>query len=334
MRPASLFHSSDPVSALPLIDTVERLVAAGQVREAVARVQAALERDDRDAWFLLGTWRLSGSPIPRDLAAAREAFGRAGQLGHPDGRRVYTNFLAQGTGGPRDWPAALALLRERAETEPDAAEEMSLIAAMDLDAAGRPRTLPAPQIRSTRPDVRTFTGFMTATECAFLMRVAEPAMEPALTVHPQTGQLVRHPVRTSDSAAFPLAFETPAIHAINQRIAAVTGTSALQGEPIQVLRYAVGQEYRPHSDALPNDPNQRIATLLVYLNDGYEGGETAFVHTGLSVRGAQGEALFFRNVDAAGRPDPLATHAGLPIRRGSKFIASRWIRARPLDLRG
>jgi prolyl 4-hydroxylase len=124
------------------------------------------------------------------------------------------------------------------------------------------------------------------------------------------------------------------IHALNQRIAAATATAAAQGEPLQVLRYDVGQEFRPHSDALSHDPNQRVLTTLVYLNQGYEGGETAFVQTGLAFRGAPGEALIFRNVDARGRPDPRATHAGLPVRRGVKFLASRWIRARALDLGG
>lgn len=322
------------MSGTSLIDKVERLIAAGQVREAVGLVQAGLDRDDPDAWLLLGTWRLSGSPIPRDLRAAREAFGRAGELGHPDGRRVFTNFLAQGTGGPRDWPGALRLLRQRAATDPDAAAECELLATMDLDDAGEPRGLPPARVLAATPDVRTIPDFMTAAECAFLIRVAEPAMEPAMTVHPATGQLIRHPVRTSDSAAFPLAFETPAIHALARRMAAASGTGVARGEPLQVLRYAVGQEFRPHSDALPNDPNQRVATLLVYLNDDYAGGETAFVHAGLRVRGGTGEALLFRNVDAAGRPEARATHAGLPVTRGTKYVASRWIRANPLDLGG
>jgi len=49
------------------------------------------------------------------------------------------------------------------------------------------------------------------------------------------------------------------------------------------------------------------------------------------VKGSTGDALIFRNVDASGRPDPAARHAGLPVIRGEKLIASRWIRERPLD---
>ncbi|HEU0134522.1 MAG TPA: 2OG-Fe(II) oxygenase, partial [Allosphingosinicella sp.] len=85
--------------------------------------------------------------------------------------------------------------------------------------------------------------------------------------------------------------------------------------------------YKPHMDALPAEPNQRILTALLYLSEDYEGGETSFPRTGLSYRGAAGDALIFSNVGADGRADPLALHAGLPVTRGTKYLASRWIRA-------
>ncbi len=46
---------------------------------------------------------------------------------------------------------------------------------------------------------------------------------------------------------------------------------------------------------------QRIATFLIYLNEGYEGGETSFPRIGLNYRAEQGDALFFANVDARRR---------------------------------
>jgi prolyl 4-hydroxylase len=67
---------------------------------------------------------------------------------------------------------------------------------------------------------------------------------------------------------------------------------------------------------------------LVYLNDDYEGGETDFPELGLRIRGAAGTGLLFANAMADGRPDPRMRHAGLPVQRGSKLVASRWIRAR------
>ena len=72
---------------------------------------------------------------------------------------------------------------------------------------------------------------------------------------------------------------------LNRRIAAASGTRVEQGEPLQVLRYRPGQQYRNHYDAIAGMDNQRALTMLVYLNDAYQGGETRFVRTGLAVRG-------------------------------------------------
>jgi prolyl 4-hydroxylase len=126
--------------------------------------------------------------------------------------------------------------------------------------------------------------------------------------------------------------ESPAVHALNRRLAAASDTRVEQGEPLQVLRYSPGQEYRPHLDAIADVDNQRILTFLVYLNDDYVGGETEFLATGLKVKGAKGDGLLFRNADTAARPDPRAKHAGLPVDSGEKYLASRWIRERPIQL--
>ena len=106
------------------------------------------------------------------------------------------------------------------------------------------------------------------------------------------------------------------------------------GEPLQVLRYAPGEQYREHSDALPHvaPEQQRVLTFLVYLNEDYKGGETAFPALGIKFRGRRGDGLLFRNSSSDGAIDRRAIHAGLPVTRGAKLLASRWIRAAPLVL--
>lgn len=71
--------------------------------------------------------------------------------------------------------------------------------------------------------------------------------------------------------------------------------------------------------------------MLVYLNEDYEGGETFFPRFDLKVRGRRGDALLFRNTLDDGRPDERTAHAGLPVTRGVKLIASRWIRQRTFE---
>lgn len=308
------------------------LANQGRTTEAVRMLLDAAENNDAQALTQLAIWRLSGQFMPRDLPLSRDYFGRAASLGHSDAARVYNAFVANGTGGAADWPAALAILRERSLEDPAAAEQLDLIGHMDLTPSGNPAKPLVPRHLSMSPHIELFPKALSHSECDFLIRMATPLAQPAVIVDPHTGRQVVNPIRTSDAAAFPFAQENPAIHAINRRVACISGIPAQHGEPLQVLRYRPGQEFRRHSDALPGVRNQRIATVLIYLNDAFTGGETQFPVADMSIRGEIGDALLFRNVTADGRIDQTAIHAGLPVRTGIKYVASRWIRMHPLDL--
>jgi hypothetical protein len=125
---------------------------------------------------------------------------------------------------------------------------------------------------------------------------------------------------------------------VRARIARAMGVPVLSLEPPSVLHYAVGQEFRPHFDFLePDAPGfaddmarkgQRIGTFLVYLNEGFEGGETEFPLLGLKYKGRPGDALFFANLGPTGQPDRRTLHSGLPPTKGEKWLLSQWIRDR------
>jgi prolyl 4-hydroxylase len=322
-------------AAETIVDRAQALVVRGRLAEAYRMLTDAADSGNGLAAFTLGQWRLSGDLIRRDLALCRAHFGRAAALGIQEAEPIYLALLANGAGGiPRQWQAVLETLAERAPKSGWAAEQLHLLRLMALDKDGNPATALSEQSLRARPHVRTISQFLSAEECVYLMRVATPSLRPSVVVHPTTGALVQDSIRTSSAAAFPFVLESPVLHAINRRIAAATRTTYAQGEPLQVLRYEPGQQYKMHSDAIPGEANQRTCTLLAYLNDDYEGGETCFPDADLSFRGQAGDALIFANVLPDGRPDPAARHAGLPIRRGSKFLLSKWIRKLPLDLRG
>lgn len=103
-------------------------------------------------------------------------------------------------------------------------------------------------------------------------------------------------------------------------------------ESIQLTRYRPGQEYRDHYDHFnlqgyeKTVDNDRIATALLYLNDGFTGGQTEFPLLNISVVPRQGDILYFEY------PSELADlllHAGRPVQQGEKRIVSLWIRAQP-----
>ncbi len=123
---------------------------------------------------------------------------------------------------------------------------------------------------------------------------------------------------------------------VRARIAAFIKLPTICFEPPQILHYAVGEEFKPHFDFLRKTPGapgeyqgDRLMTFLLYLNDGYEGGETDFPRVGVRHKGAKGDCLVFANVDPAGRPDPLTLHAGRPVEHGVKWVLSQWVHDRP-----
>ncbi len=319
----------------PVSDAVSQanlLLQRGDAQGAATALQEALQRGDPLAARELALGRLTGQLIRRDLAASRALFERAAELGDPYSAAVSRAFIAGGVGGPSDWPRAVSLLRSAAAADPQAATQLQLIEAMELGPAGRPSAGWKSERLSDSPEVSLFPGLFTLAECAYLIEAAKPFLQPSVVVDPSSGRQIPNPVRTSSAAGFPFVDENPAIHALNRRLAAASGTDVRSGEPLQVLRYAPGEQYHEHSDALPQVPphQQRVLTFLVYLDDDYEGGETAFPRLGINVRGKTGDGLLFRNASSNGVPDPRSVHAGLPVTRGVKHLASRWIRATPL----
>ncbi|RJG53957.1 peptidyl prolyl 4-hydroxylase subunit alpha [Sphingobium terrigena] len=305
------------------------LLQRGDSASARGLIDAGCARGDGDALAMRALWRVEGRLVLRDLPAARADLAAADTIG---AARILAGFLAIGIGGTRDWAGALAMLDDWADRDPIAAQQRALIAAMAIDAKGDPLDLPMPQSLSDNPMIVALPGLLTAPECDLLATLSDRRLRPALIFHEGQKRFIADPVRDSDAAGFPIVSEWPAVHAINRRLAAASGTAVEQGETLQVLRYRPGQQYRPHLDAVPGLTNQRSLTLLIYLNDAYDGGETHFTRLPLTHRGRKGDGLLFANTLPDSRPDPMSEHAGLPVQSGIKLIASRWIRQRPPEV--
>ena len=310
----------------PLREAIEQ-IGRGETDEGVQRVREIASSGNPEALFILADLTWSGNMVPQDPQRGRLLFEYAAGLGHPQANILATNLLGNGVAGARDWQKAIGRLEAEARSIPIRADAARLLGAMDFDANGDPRSIKPPRSLSEQPRAVLFEALLSPAECDYLIDVTSERFEPSM-VYNEHRELVRDTIRTSDGAAFHWLIEDPVVHAINRRVAFASGTSYDQGEPLQVLRYSPGQEYRPHFDFVDRAPNQRLWTALIYLNDDYEGGETAFVRTPLQVKGKVGDVLLFDNALPSGDGDPLAEHAGMPVRDGIKYLATRWIRER------
>lgn len=250
-------------------------------------------------------------------------------------------LTAMGLGAPQDWAAAFALLDRAAALGLATAREQSQL--LDLLRAGAPdgdwRLSPAPRpLLPGGPVVLAIEGFLPPAICDWLSRRAEALAAPALVYDPLTGAGRREGVRTNSAARFELPDMDVLLAAVRERIARAAGLPVAGLEWTQVLRYAPGETFDWHVDWLdPANPafaadlarrGQRIATCLVYLNDDYEGGATAFEAGDLRWRGRKGDALLWANTLPNGAVDRRTRHAGLPPMRGEKRVLSQWLRGR------
>ncbi len=306
------------------MDRVEALARAGKPREGVALIEQSAAAADPEAMFILANWRLWGLYGPRDLAATHSLLAESAKAGWHEARILQATLIGNGTGSLADPQRARRLLQALAPDDPGAATQLGLLAEMTDQ-------VPPSEILCTDPDVRMARGFLTPQECAYLVGKAEPQLRPSMIIDEITGRPRPHPVRTSSSMNFGPTEEDLVIHAINRRIALLTATDVAFGEPLHVLRYTTGQEFRPHLDAVAGAANQRQWTALIYLNAAFDGGATVFPAINITTIGQPGDCLLFRVSDDEGRPDQRLRHAGLPVTRGIKWLASRWIRQRAYE---
>ncbi|WP_406672877.1 prolyl hydroxylase family protein [Natronospira sp.] len=198
------------------------------------------------------------------------------------------------------------------------------------------RALGSPEPLDFNQPVRQSDLNLPQSLLAGLIDYARPGLKPA-TVNRQA---LHKLVRDSSDAFLPVPTRDPLVASLERLMAHQAGVSLAQAEPMVVLRYQPGQQYRWHRDYRPPDPpgkpgeiarfGQRVHTAILYLNDDYTGGETEFRDWQVSINPRSGQVLSFPSVDAGGEIDPASIHRGAPVSEGEKWIATLWFRGRDL----
>lgn len=111
------------------------------------------------------------------------------------------------------------------------------------------------------------------------------------------------------------------IHAAAGRYMGSRGGLRLSSDlGFELLRYGPGQGYTEHVDSMPGSSSvygQRLLSAVLYLNDGFEGGELHFPRQGLTYNPKAGSLILFP-------ANFCYPHASLPVRQGTKFALVTW----------
>ena len=175
--------------------------------------------------------------------------------------------------------------------------------------------------------------FLDAETCAAICAAVDATRRPS-TVADFNGDPT---YRTSETGDLPP--DDPLTITLNEKITAFTGLDPLHGEPIQGQRYAVGQEFKQHTDYFePNGPDfekfcgfsgNRTWTVMIYLNTPEAGGATRFKAIDKIVQPELGKLLAWNNRRPDGTLNPATMHHGMKVRAGTKYVVTKWFRERP-----
>jgi prolyl 4-hydroxylase len=181
-------------------------------------------------------------------------------------------------------------------------------------------------------DIIEIQNFLTNEECDKIIELSKGNMFSS-KVYSQNEDLYDNKTRISQQCW--LNDNDLFIKDISDKVKSYTNTHNNYLEELQVVNYKPGGFFTPHYDACVgnnsycermNDKGPRYLTVLFYLNDNFEGGETIFPKINKLVKPEKGKAIIFQNVDNNGVIITQALHGGEPVKNGEKWVANKWIK--------
>mgnify|MGYP001806422897 FL=1 len=189
--------------------------------------------------------------------------------------------------------------------------------------------------RSPFPKIELFQlrDFLPAAMCDELISLIETNRRPSTIADPNGDTYFR----TSETCD--LDPGEPVVRDLEARLHALNRIDPAHGEPVQGQRYDVGQEFKAHTDYFEpggidfdrycSVAGQRTWTFMVYLNAVEAGGGTRFGVPKKIIQPEPGKLLAWNNRRPDGRPNPNTLHHGMKVRRGVKYVITKWYRERP-----
>ncbi|RUO89456.1 2OG-Fe(II) oxygenase [Corallococcus sp. AB018] len=278
---------------------------------------AGIEGRDRPA-------RARRSPLPHEAAGDPPACHQGGAQCRPP---AWDCAAHEGRGAADPLPDGAAQRRAPPGTEPWARPLTP--GGAPVSAAGRRARAPAPrpsrQVEAFMPlEVGIALGkLFTRQQAKHIVALAKQSPDwDAATVLNREGKVLKPQVRSArvlTEKVLPEAFAD-----FRERLQlALAGADWLPWRhltmtPLQLVRYGVNDFYRLHRDDRPG--GKRRLSIVCYLNDDFDGGETAFPKLDIRVQPHGGMAVLF---------DSSLLHGAERVSRGEKFVFVAWLATQP-----
>lgn len=175
--------------------------------------------------------------------------------------------------------------------------------------------------------------FLDEATCAALIERIDAQRRPS-TISDDNGDAAFRTSETCDLAA-----DDPVVAAVDRAIAGFTGLDPAHGEPIQGQRYAVGQEFKAHTDYFEPQgvdyerycgrSGNRTWTAMIYLNVPEAGGATRFKTIDKTIQPETGKLVCWNNRRPDDTLNPATIHHGMKVRAGTKYVITKWFREQP-----
>jgi len=189
------------------------------------------------------------------------------------------------------------------------------------------------RVPNPRLELFVVREFLDAAACKFFCDLIEIERRPSTIADPNGD----HYFRTSETCD--LDHSIPEVAQLDALLSAWSGIDPAYGEPLQGQRYAVGQEFKGHTDYFEPDgadfakfcsvAGNRTWTAMIYLNEPEAGGATRFKVIDKIVKPETGKLLAWNNRRADGSLNPATLHHGMKVRKGVKYVITKWYRERP-----
>ena len=189
------------------------------------------------------------------------------------------------------------------------------------------------RIPSAQAEIFQARDFAAPDLCRRLIALIDAGRRPS-TIADDNGDAY---FRTSETCD--LAPDDPAVVQMEALLGKLSGIDPAHGEPLQGQRYDVGQEFKPHTDYFAPDgtdyatycsvAGQRTWTFMIYLNAVEVGGATRFKALSKTFQPEPGKLLAWNNRRPDGRVNPNTLHHGMKVRKGVKYILTKWYREKP-----